>query len=128
MLAPTGGIVQSAAGGAGGVIYGVLTDRYQPQGHVSISAALDALIADITHDNPGLVIDPKTHATVGGGAGRSVECDNPSGNGGRGEHDWVVAFQQNDGTVRYFVFVAPTPDFGKLRPAFAKMIESVKLQ
>jgi beta-barrel assembly-enhancing protease len=128
MFGPAGGVARSAAGGAGGVIYGMLTDRYQPQGRLSISAALDALVAEITHDNTGLVPDPRTHATAGGGAGRSVECNNPSGNNGKGEHDWIVAFQQRDGALRYFVFVAPTPDFEKMRPTFARMIETVRLQ
>jgi beta-barrel assembly-enhancing protease len=128
MFGPAGGVARSAAGGAGGVIYGMLTDRYQPQGRLSISAALDALVAEITHDNTGLVPDSRTHATAGGGAGRSVECNNPSGNNGKGEHDWIVAFQQRDGALRYFVFVAPTPDFEKMRPTFARMIETVRLQ
>jgi beta-barrel assembly-enhancing protease len=128
MFGPAGGIARSSDGGAGGVIYGMLTDRYHPQARVSISAGLDALVAEITHDNRGLVVDPRTHATAGGGAGRSVECNNPSGNNGKGEHDWIVAFQTRDGSLRYFVFVAPTPDFEKLRPTFARMIESVKLQ
>jgi hypothetical protein len=66
--------------------------------------------------------------TVNGAAGRSVECDNPSANNGKGEHDWVVAFQRPDQSLRYFVFVAPRPDFEKLRPAFQKMLNSVRLQ
>jgi hypothetical protein len=128
MFGPAGGIARSADGRAGGVIYGMLTDRYQPQGRVSVSAGLDALVAEITRDNPGLVPDPRTHATAAGGAGRSVECENPSGNDGKGEHDWIVGFQHRNGALRYFVFVAPTPDFEKLRPTFSKMIETVKLQ
>jgi len=106
----------------------MLTDRFQPPARASIAAGLDALVAEITHDNPGLVVDPQTHATAQGGAGRSVECNNPSGNNGKGEHDWIVAFQNRDGSLRYFVFVAPTPDFEKLRQTFAKMIETVKIQ
>jgi hypothetical protein len=128
MFGLAGGIARSADGRAGGVIYGMLTDRYQPQGRVSVSAGLDALVAEITRDNPGLVPDPRTHATAAGGAGRSVECENPSGNDGKGEHDWIVVFQHRNGALRYFVFVAPTPDFEKLRPTFSKMIETVKLQ
>jgi hypothetical protein len=127
MLGPAGGIARSAAGGAGGVVYGMLTDRYQPQGAANISAGLDALVAEIRHDNPGLVVDPKTHGTAGGGAGRSVECNNPSANNGKGEHDWIVAFPNRDGSLRYFVFVAPTPDFEKMRPTFAKMIETIRV-
>jgi hypothetical protein len=57
-----------------------------------------------------------------------MECENPSGNNGKGERDWIVAFQNRDGSLRYFVFVAPTPDFEKLRPTFARMIETVKVR
>lgn len=127
MLGPAGGIARAADGGAGGVIYGVLTDRYQPHRRLGLSDALDALVAEITHDNPGLVVDARTHGTARDGAGRSVECDNPAGNHGKGEHDWIVAFQQRDGSLRYFVFVAPVPDFEKMRPIFARMIETIRV-
>ncbi len=127
MLAPSGGIAQSAEGGAGNVIYGVLTDRYQPQGQTDIETALDGLISNIVHDNPGLVPGAHTDITVNGVAGHSVECNSTSGNNGKGEHDWIVAFPQNDGTLRYFVFVSPTPDFERMRPTFSRILHTIKL-
>jgi hypothetical protein len=127
MIAPSGGVGRAADGSAGNVIYGLLTDRYLPQAGMTVSAGLDALINEIVHDNPGLVPGRHTDVKVNGVSGHSVECDNPSGNNGRGEHDWIVAFPQNDGSLRYFVFVAPSPDFEKLRPAFQKVLESVRL-
>ncbi len=63
-----------------------------------------------------------------GFSGKDVECENPSENNGRGEHDWIVALQQRNGSLRYFVFVAPTPDFEKLRPTFAKMAQTIRLK
>jgi hypothetical protein len=39
-----------------------------------------------------------------------------------------VAFPSRDGSLRYFVFVAPTPDFEKIRPTFAKMIETIRVE
>lgn len=126
MIAPQGGAASAANGNATNIVYGVLTDRYQPQSGMMVSAALDALIDEITHENAGLVPDRHTDIEVNGVSGHSVECDNPSGNGGKGEHDWVVAFPQKDGSLRYFVFVAPTPDFEKLRPSFKKMLETVR--
>lgn len=126
MIAPPGGVGRSADGSAGNVIYGVLTDRYHPQTGMTVSAGLDALIDQIVHDNPGLVAGRHSDIKVNGVSGHSVECDNPSGNNGKGEHDWIVAFPQNDGSLRYFVFVAPTPDFEKLRPAFKRMLETVR--
>jgi hypothetical protein len=128
MLAPPGGIGRSADGGAGTVIYGMLTDLYRPQGRVTVEAALDELVDSIARDNPGLVPGPQTEVTANGVAGRGVECNIPSANNGKGEHNWIVAFPQRDGTLRYFVFVAPTPDFEALRPTFAKMLQTLMLQ
>ncbi len=128
MLAPPGGVVRSAEGGAGGVVYGVLSDRYQPQGRMSVGAALDALVSGIARENPGLTPGAHSDVNANGLNGHSVECENPSGNNGRGERDWIVAFQQNDGALRYFVFVAPTPDFERLRPTYTKMLQSVNLR
>jgi beta-barrel assembly-enhancing protease len=128
MLAPPGGIARSPNGGAGNVVYGVLIDRYQPQERAGIAAALDSLMAEISHDNPGLVPGPQREVQANGVVGRSMECNNPSGNNGRGEHDWVVAFPQPDGYLRYFVFIAPTPDFQKLQPTFTRMLQSIKIQ
>lgn len=125
MIAPAGGVGRAADGGASNVVYGVLTDRYQPQTGMTVSAGLDDLIDQIAHDNPGLIPGRHTDITVDGLSGHSVECENPSGNNGKGEHDWIVAFPQKDGSLRYFVFIAPTPDFQKLKPAFAKMLGSV---
>jgi hypothetical protein len=118
MIAPVGGIGRAADGSAGNVVYGVLTDRYQPQAGMTVSAALDALVDEVVHDNPGLTPGRHTNVKVNGVSGHSVECENPAGNNGKGEHDWIVAFPQRNGSLRYFVFVAPTPDFEKLRPAF----------
>ena len=128
MLAPSGGIARSPDGGAGNVVYGMLTDVYQPQGRVSAAAAFDALISNIAHENPGLRPGSQTDVTANGVAGRSVECNIAAANNGKGEHDWIVAFPQNSGALRYFVFVAPSPDFEKLRPAFTKILQSVQLR
>ena len=127
MLAPSGGISRSAAGGAGNVVYGVLTDRYQAQGTAALEAALDSLLAEIARDNPGFRPGPQSAITANGIPGRALEGTNPSANNGKGEHDWIVAFRQSDGSLRYFVFVAPEPDFEKLRPTFAKMMQSITL-
>ena len=89
---------------------------------------MDALINEITRDNPGVAPGPQRQITVNGVRGQSVECRNPSGNNGRGEQDWIVAFQQRDGSLRYFVFVAPTPDFKQLQPTFQKILQSLTIQ
>lgn len=128
MIGPPGGMARSADGGAGNVVYGLLTDSYQPAAGAGGAAALDALIGEIAGDNPGLTRGRTKQIRVNGMAGQSVECENPQANGGRGEHDWVVAFQRPDGALRYFVFVAPNPDFETVRPAFERILNSVRLQ
>ncbi len=127
MVGPSGGIARSPDGGAGNVVYGMLTDRYQPRAGVTGPAAVDALIGEISGDNPGFSAGAPRAIGVAGAAGQSVECRNPQANGGRGEQDWVVAFQRPDGSLRYFVFVAPTPDFARLKPAFQQMLKSLRL-
>ena len=127
MLAPAGGLARTADGGAGGIIYGMLTDVYRPQGRMDLGSALNSLLSEMSRDNQGLVPGPQTPVTANGKSGLSVECDNSSGNNGRGEHDMIVAFQLKDGSVRYFAFVAPAPDFEKLRPAFNKMLQTLSL-
>jgi beta-barrel assembly-enhancing protease len=127
MLAPPGGVARSADGGAGTVVYGILTDVYRPQGRMTPGAALDSLVTSIVRDNPGLTAGPQTEISVNGLPAQSVESNNPSSNDGRGEHDWIVAFRQKDHSFRYFVLVAPTPDFEKLRPMFQRILQSVRL-
>lgn len=127
MIGPPGGITRSTAGGAGNVVYGVLTDVYKPRAGVSGAAAVDALTNEISSDNPGFKPGVQQPFRANGASGRSVECDNSAANGGKGEHDWVIAFPQQDGTLRYFVFVSPTSDFENLRPAFQRMARSLNL-
>lgn len=127
MIGPSGGITRTADGGAGNVVYGVLTDTYQPRAGVHGAVALDSLTSEIAANNPGFQASRQQAITVNGLTARSVECDNPSANNGKGEHDWIVSFEQADGSLRYFVFVAPTPNFETLRPAFWRMLQSVRL-
>jgi len=66
MIGPRGGIARSAGGGAGNLIYGMLTDRYQPPPGVPRSGALDSLTAEIARDNSGAVPGPQQQVTING--------------------------------------------------------------
>lgn len=127
MIAPNGGVARSADGGAGNVIYGVLTDRFQVQGAGDLQGALNALVSDIARDNPGLSAGSQAAVRGNGVAGRAIECSNPSANNGAGEREWIAAFNGGDGTLRYFVFVAPSKQFEQLRPAFARMLGTISI-
>jgi hypothetical protein len=128
MIGPQGGIARAADGAAGNVVYGLMADRYQPESGVEGMEALKALLAEVVADNPGLVPGKQKDIMVGTLKGHSTECDNPSANEGKGEHEWVVAFQQTDGTLFYLAFVAPTADFDTLRPSFERILQSLNIQ
>jgi hypothetical protein len=128
MLAPQGGIGRSADGGPGNVVYGVLTDRFKTPGNMTMGAALDSLVSGIARDNPGLQAGEQKDISAGDAAGKTIECNNPSANSGQGEHDWIAAFPQKNNSLRYFVFVAPSPDFEKIRPVFARMLQSLDVK
>lgn len=127
MIAPDGGVAKSADGGAGNVVYGVLTDQFQPQGATNLQNALNALVNEIARDNPGL--SPGNQAVVRGNGvtGRAIECSNPSANNGAGEREWIAAFDAGNGTLRYFVFVAPSNRFEQLRSAFSRMLSTITI-
>ncbi len=128
MIGPQGGIPASADGTATNVVYGILTDQLAAPAGGRGEASLNALLSQITRDNPGVTPGRATALTVNGIAGESVECNNTSANNGAGERDWIFAFPQGNGTLRYFVFVAPTPDFEKLRPTFRRILQSLAVQ
>jgi hypothetical protein len=135
MIAPQGGVEATASGQAGGLEYGVLTDRYQPSAaNRDIAAATDELVAQIKRDNPQLQPGPAASVMVNSVQGRSLEARNTeatntsAGTAGRAEHDWVVALPQSDGSLRYVVFVAPEADFNQLRPTFEQILRTVKVQ
>ncbi len=126
MFTTPNGMARSAGGGPGNVIEGALTDRYQPENPGNLDSALDGLMTEIARDNPGLTPGARSDVTVSGVAGRSMESENRSANDGRGEHDWIVALpQRNSSLLRYFVFIAPSADFERMRPTFSRMLQSI---
>ena len=43
------------------------------------------------------------------------------------EHDWLVAVPAPDGSLLYLIFISPDRDFGRLRPTFEKMLNTLQL-
>ena len=127
MVAPPGGIVSSTNQQGGNLVYGVLTDVYRPDPAGSSGNTFDALLAEITRENPGLEPGQAARIDLGGVAGETAHAVNRSANGGRGEHEWIVGLPRN-GAMRYFVFVSPEPDFNAMRPTFERIINSIRPQ
>ena len=127
MVAPPGGIVQTGSSQAGNLVYGVLTDVYSPNQPGDSKQVFQEMIAELTRENPGLQPNSPGTMTIAGMTAEGVQGINRSANGGRGEHDWIVGVSQN-GAMRYFVFVAPEPDFGAMRPTFERILNSIRME
>lgn len=126
-IAPPSGVSQDS------IAYGVIVNVANPQQQMSLDQATQALISQMQQSNPGLsaVGSPQT-INVNGNRGMSVDLMGTSpiqGSNGQAqkEHDWLVDFQRSDGSILYIVFVAPEQDFGKLRPTYQKMLQSLRM-
>jgi hypothetical protein len=127
MVAPQGGITEDASGQLGNLEYGVMTDVYLPDADGPGDEDFRALLEELTRENPGMDLSAVGHVQVAGQRAPNVESVTPSANQSKGEHDWIVGIPSGGG-LRYFVFVAPEPDFARLRPTFERILESIRLE
>ncbi|KAA6458610.1 hypothetical protein DYQ86_18810 [Acidobacteria bacterium AB60] len=127
MIAPPGGIGPTPDGKGANLIYGILTGTYQSDASASATTALSGLLAQFTHDNPGLQSGPVNRLTLNGVQAADAHCLDRNANNSRGEHDWIAGIPVSGG-MRYFVFVSPEPDFNTMRPVFERILNSVKVR
>jgi len=126
-IAPPAGVSQNA------VAYGVIVNGFQPSAQGSLDDAMQELLASIQKSNPDIrPIGSAQPVRVNGVDARSIDLvgTSPVSNGGNAarERDWLVSLKRKDGSVLYFVFVAPENDFSALRPTFERMLRSVRLR
>lgn len=115
-IAPDGGIQGST------IVYGVLIDTYKSRLGNDLIGNTQQLLARLTETNPGLSCGQGTNLTVGGRAARSVECTSAA------ERDWIVTVGRPNADLQYAVFVAPAKEFEKMRPAYRRMLDSLRLR
>jgi Peptidase family M48 len=125
-IAPQAGVSQEA-----GIAYGVVIDGAQANG--SLDQATQELVQNLQQQNPGM--KPTGNAKtiqVSGQEGRSLELSGTSPIQQNGqpipERDWLVTLQRPQGGLVYLVFIAPENTFGKLKPSYQKMLQSMKLK
>ena len=123
------------AGLAGeGVGYGVVINGVAPP--KGQRANIDQMTADLVRDLQSgggdlRAIGSAQPITVAGVPGRALAMQSTSPfadeNGQQQkERDWLVTVPRSDGSVIYFVFVAPQAQFDRFRPTFESMLKSVQ--
>ena len=116
-----------------GVGYGVLINGAQPAKgrRTNIDVFTGDLLREIERSDSAKPVGELQTITVAGVEGRSIALQAASpytGHNGQAqdERDWLVTVPRQDGSVLYFVFVAPQSEFERLRPTYEAMLKSVR--
>ena len=125
-IAPQAGVTGNGVG------YGVLVNGIAPNGQRANIDDITAKLVQQMQQTHGL--QPTGAAqpiTVNGVQGRSVVMQSTSpfaaANGQpQKERDWLVTVPQRDGSVIFFVFVAPQSEFERFHPMFDSMLKSAQ--
>ena len=123
-IAPRAGLAGNAIG------YGVVLNGVRPNGNLDQTTS--SIVRSLQGGGDLRQIGNAQPITVGSSRGRSVMMEStspfPGTNGSpQKERDWLVTAPAPDGSVVYFVFVAPASDFERLRPTFESMLRSARL-
>ncbi len=127
-IAPPAGVTGNSIG------YGVVLNGVKPQQAMSIDQVTSELVRAMQSGGGDLQpVGSAQPITVAGVQGRSQLMQStspfPDANGQpQKERDWLVTVPRPDGSVVYFVFVAPEAQFERFRPTFDAMLKSVQLQ
>ncbi len=126
-IAPPAGVTQAGVG------YGVLiSSAAPPKGQrMSIDDITTALVAEMQQQNNLKPTGGMQSISIAGVQGRSVALQSTSPFASASgqpqvENDWLVTVPQRDGSIIYFIFVAPQAEFDRFRPAFESMLKSVQ--
>ncbi|HEX4996788.1 MAG TPA: M48 family metallopeptidase, partial [Terriglobia bacterium] len=108
-IAPDRGIVQGA------LMYGMIVSTFRPTvtrgRQMTLAEATDQLVAQLQRVNPQMRVGGRrTQTRIAGQAALSVELTNQLPSGEK-ETDVLVTTLRSNGTVDYFVAVAPQKDF-----------------
>jgi Zn-dependent protease with chaperone function len=127
-IAPQAGVSGDSIG------YGVLLNGVKPQNGEDFDQLTNELIQELVKDGGDLrTTGGPQMINVAGSEGRSAIMEStspfPAGNGQpQKERDWLVTVPRGDGSMLYFVFVAPLSQFDQFQPTFNNMLNSVTLK
>lgn len=126
-IAPDSGIV------SGSLTYGMIVATYEGhpdpgKDHVDLDLATDQLINDLKQSNPQMqIVRSHDETRIGGRPAFSNQVSNQSPAGGN-ETDMIVTVAAPDGTIYYFVGVAPQVDFASYQTIFRDILDAVRFQ
>jgi Zn-dependent protease with chaperone function len=128
-IAPPAGVKGDAVG------YGVVVNAVKAKdGRAANVDQLSAELIRAMQSGGGLSPVGNTSAiTVAGVQGRSLVMQStspfPDANGhAQKERDWLVTVPRPDGTLMYFVFIAPQSQFDRFRPTYEGMLKSLQFR
>ena len=126
-VAPDAGIV------SGSLTHGMIIATYEGhpdpgQDRVDLDLATDQLINDLKQSNPQMeIVRSHDEAHIGGRRAFSNQLYNQSPTG-ENETDLLVLVEAPDGTIYYFIGVAPQRDFANWEGTFHDILDSVRFQ
>jgi hypothetical protein len=123
-VAPEGGIV------SGNLAWGMMVASYEPDydydQRVTLQSATDMLLSELRRSNPQMRASRgRDRINVAGYRGLSMQLTNESPIGGR-EINWLVTVLHPDGTLFYFVGVAPENEYTRYTRAFDEVLDTVR--
>jgi Zn-dependent protease with chaperone function len=127
-IAPQAGVSGNSIG------YGVLLNGVRPQGGEDFDQLTNELVQALVKDGGDLRVTGSAQSIdVAGSEGRSIMMEStspfPDAKGQpQKERDWLVTVPRGDGSMLYFVFVAPASQFQQFQPAYYNMLNSIKLK
>ena len=126
-IAPKAGVSQNA------IAYGVIVSTAQDPSAGSLDQVAQDLILGLQQSNPGMHQSGDAHAIeVNGIQGRSMDLTSASPLQQDAkplpEHDWLVVTPGPGGAYLYLIFITPEKDFGRLKPTYQRMLDSLHVE
>lgn len=125
-IAPPAGVVDTGVG------YGVVINGVTPNNKsMTIDQVTDEIVRDLQSSGGLQPLGRAAEIKVAGVRGRSVDLQSTSPfTNAKGqpqkERDQLVTIPRQDGSVIFFVFVAPESDLNRLRSTYERMLKSVQ--
>ena len=124
-LAPSNGI--SGSGQQSNILIGIIVSVYQGGQSGSLRSQTQALIDSMRQSNPQMQTAGSYRSVrVAGISGESVWLDNQNAQG-QAERDRLLAFPRQDGSLLYFIFIAPRQQYNQYSSEFNHILNSVRI-